>query len=193
MNVWTFFKTLNANNNQLSFHLLVCWAVSVSSAHHLPLLSIHIHLEHPHTPIGRLCSSLSPPLPTSRYLFIPPSPRPSVCLVYLRRRIVLLSSSLNKTRLRSPWGGDRLVWPADLQPRPLSSSSSRASSQSPPGVNPYPPHFSPCPATQNASINLLPPCHLPDHALHLYSPLQSFTDNSPPTHTHTPRPSCLVL
>lgn len=71
--------------------------------HHLPH-SIQIHLDIPRSVwTSSLCFSLSPPPPSS-HIFISPAPRPSVCLVYLHRRIVLLSSSLNNTPLCSPEG-----------------------------------------------------------------------------------------
>ena len=127
MNFWTFSNLLNTNNNHfniisLTFALGLSW-FCVLFPTSLPSNFICSSGEPPPPPqlppapcfpskstwasqagsvwTPSFCFSLSPPLPTSSYLFIPPSPQPSRCLVYLHRRIVLLSSSLNKTRL---WG-----------------------------------------------------------------------------------------
>lgn len=93
--------------------------------------SSHFHSTlpgNPRIPLGSLfCLShfrCSPPvsIPPFRYLSIPPSLRPSVCLAHFLWRIVLVSSSLNKSRLFPPWGKIVLSSPQTCSLGPYLSS-----------------------------------------------------------------------
>lgn len=132
-----------------SFHLFIFLLVFSSRA---PFCSNPPGL--PGSPLGvsrSLCFSLSLSLPVSippsHYLFFPLSPRPSVCLAYFLWRIVLVSSSLNKTRLFSPWGKTVLSSPQTCRPSPCllpppPTPHPNCLASAPSGKLPYSPHFS---------------------------------------------------
>lgn len=118
------------------------------------LLSAQIHLDFPEALWVYLvlfvshfrCPSQSPSLPPAISSSLCP-PRPSVCLAYFLWRIVLVSSSLNKTRLFSPWGKTVLSSPQTCRPSPCllpppPTPHPNCLASAPSGKLPYSPHFS---------------------------------------------------